>query len=408
VNFSNGPVYIDAPNFSEASNGIRCLYCFANELARQGLKISFLPRDIRGFVATVPSEFAKLGITPRWDIRAPGVLICSESIPEKTIQQARKEGIRIIWWFLAPYGLLEKQKIRPINDELILPFSSFIIPERLQFMFYQPPLDSYWQQALRKHRPRSDHKRVNIGLYCGKGRLAELPRSVLRLLAVSRITLITRNSPSTRRDLFLLLQEMDGLITFDDLSQLSLECATLGIPVFRANPLYPSHSFELFSVPIAELCTLDDQLFIEYVKKRRSRKLLPIPISSIYFHNLNTIDAVMAIISGLDNQQQFVASRILPRAIEFGRYLRSKKVLCPYYEGQSAGSYLFKVYGATLSQDPLRHKLICLIISILDELGGTAAKLGAASLFSLAVKKLKGSRMWGCPGFVDRSIGVTP
>ena len=52
----------------------------------------------------------------------------------------------------------------------------------------------------------------------------------------------------------------------------------------------------------------------------------------------------------------------------FGKSLRKKHALYPFFQGQSAGASLIKFYIFSISLSPSSHKLICFFISILDEL----------------------------------------
>jgi hypothetical protein len=163
------PVYIDAPTYVANSNGIRCLYFLARELARQGVDVVLLPRNTRGFAKNLPPAFKNIKSLPPWRINEPGVLICSESVPAKTVNQARKSNTKIIWWYLAPHGLLEKPKTLPRNQEEIAVFSPYVLPQYGDYCYFQPPIDLPWQRALSTYRPKSDHKPLSLALYCGKG-----------------------------------------------------------------------------------------------------------------------------------------------------------------------------------------------------------------------------------------------
>ena len=87
---------------------------------------------------------------------------------------------------------------------------------------------------------KKKHKRICI--YTGKGRLKKLPKNIRNLFAEYDIQLITRVFPSTRKELFYLLLNSDAFISFDELTQINLEAASLGMPVFIANPLFPEKS----------------------------------------------------------------------------------------------------------------------------------------------------------------------
>jgi hypothetical protein len=384
-------IYIDAPTFTANSNGIRCLYYLAARLAKEGVTISFVPRLITEFRKKLPAEFCQISVTPSWSLRAPGILICCESVPSKTIAQARKRGIRILWWFLAPYGLLERPKSAPKTGDMILPFSSFILPEKARFSFFQPPVDSHWEKAFRTYRPNSEHKSRRIAIYCGKGRLKALPDTILSFLYNTEIVAITRSSPSCRSELFDLLSSVDGLVTFDELSQIMLECLTLGVPVLSANPLFPVESFDLFPAPLTRLLTKDWSRFIELVEQRRRGLIKPIPFTAVFSENDNTVSHIIRLISGNVGEDKFCDQSTLPKMKAFGRKLRSTRALYPHYSGQSAGSFLFRLYIASLRLEPFRHRVFCKIVSVVDEVGSALFKIGSGMLFYTVATRIQRS-----------------
>ena len=53
---SENLIYIDSPNYSLSSNGIKCIYDLAQKLNKRGIEIRLVPRNIRGFVTTLPAD----------------------------------------------------------------------------------------------------------------------------------------------------------------------------------------------------------------------------------------------------------------------------------------------------------------------------------------------------------------
>jgi hypothetical protein len=395
------PVYIDAPTFTSNSNGIRCIYYIAKELAREGLDINFLPRNSRGFRKSLPREFASIKICPIWNISGPATLICVESVPANIINHARSREIRIVWWYLAPHGLLENPKASAKAGDKIITFSSFVLPKGGHY-YFQPPLDPPWSKALSTHRPNSAHMIPNIGLYCGKGRLRSIPENLRKQLHGLNIHVITRSSPSTRDELFTLMSSLDGLITFDELSQLTLEAATLGVPVFIANPLFPVESLECFQIPIYPLVTRESALFVKLISSRRKGELKAISKTSIFAQNAETVTRLKELV--IDQSWPFGSddNAYLDNIISFGHMLRSRRVLYPHYGGQSAGSALLALYIAFLTEKPIYYRQLCLLISIIDELGRIFFLVGGGPLFIYLLSKLKESKLFGIKSLVIR------
>lgn len=387
------PVYFDAPTFAANSNGIRCIYYLAKKLASNGVQVIFLPRSPRGFKEKLPIDFINIKASPLWDVNGPAMLICSESVPAKTIKCARRNGLRIVWWYLAPHGLLDKPKITPIDGEKVIAFSVYAAPQENTYYYFQPPLDPPWKKAIETYRPKTNHKRLEVALYCGKGRLKALPKNITVLLFNSNIRVITREHPQTRKELFDLMLSIDGLITFDELSQLSLEAATLGLPVFLANPLFSPESLELFPIPIARLITRDSNYYIDLLASKRRGELKAVSQNEIFSRNTNCVTQILELVSSANWNSTSDDQHRLDKIIRFGHELRASSILYPHYSGQSAGAFLLGVYTISILERPFIHRLTCLTISLLDEVGHLFFRVGGSALFISLASRFKGSKI---------------
>lgn len=267
------------------------------------------------------------------------------------------------------------------------------MPDNGDYCFFQPPIDLPWQRALSTYRPKSDHKRLSIALYCGKGRLKQLPEELQSILYNSQIQLITRAFPSTRAGLFRLLASVDGLITFDELSQLSLEAATLGIPVLLANPVFPEESLDSFPIAMRPLVTRVSTRFAELLSMRRLGKLKSLPQSSIFASNQQSVSHIVELITHHELHFQRNVRPSLKKLSRFSRLLRSKRVLYPHYGGQAAGTFLISLYIMSIYERPSIHRLICHFIAFVDEIGKLMFMIGAESVFTAATTRLKRSRL---------------
>ena len=391
---SENLIYIDSPNYSQSSNGIKCIYDLAQKLNKRGIEIRLVPRNIRGFVTTLPADLKEIRACPPWAMQARATMICTESVPTSTIKQARRKGIKILWWFLAPYNLLERSPVKPRRGEKVLTFSPFVYPNE-DYYYFQPDLDKHWRRALATFRPSSDNKPMVIGLYCGKGRLRAIPKDIQEYMYGSNIKIITRTFPATRKKLFQLISKLDGLITFDELTQLNLEAASLGVPVFVANQLFPAKCLKMFPVNLSDMMTSRSERFIYNVIKRRQGKTKGIPDESMKILNESTISRLINVL----NKDEWAWTESYKSRVEdifkFGKSLRKKHALYPFFQGQSAGASLIKFYIFSISLSPSSHKLICFFISILDELSRLFVMIGASNLFDKLnryIKKLRPRR----------------
>jgi hypothetical protein len=385
-------VYFDTPTFSPASNGIKCIYHLAEQLANIGVDVKLLPRDLRAIRINLPSKFKGLEICMPWQVEGPATLICTESVPARTIKIARRKGLRIFWWYLAPHGLLEKQKTTPSPGEKLAVFSPYVFPEK-EYYYFQPSLDNHWLHAIRKHRPRTDHKKLAIGVYCGKGLLKALPEELRSLMVDAEIQVISRTSPKTRSGLFSLLSDLDGLVTFDELTQLNLEAASIGIPIFIANPLFPSDASTLFPLPIEDLATSDHKEFILRIDKRRLNQTRQLSASTLYSLNDITIDRIMKDLECASWGWSTAATERYKNITRYGQDLRRKNKLAPYYGGQSAGTYFFRLYmAASLTQPRYFYHFACMLISLLDQIGRFFYLIGFSKAFEIIIARIKKSK----------------
>lgn len=362
-------VYVDAPTYTEKSNGIKCLYHLAKELADRGHLVTLVPRSVVGFVKLLPDEFLGLPIARIPSHAGSGVFICSESVPAAKVQAARRAGIRVLWWYLAPHGLLEKPRVSPQEGEAICCFSSYVLPDAQPSLFFQPPLDQAWRNAIRLHRPSSSHRWMCIGLYCGKGRLRSLPMELQRFLFGAEITLFTRTSPKSRRKLFRELQRCDGMISFDELTQLNLEAATMGVPVFLAHRLFPPESLELLPVPLTGYVTNSASEFIERVGQRRSGRLKPLRLLNTNQINEDCIRQFETLIADSAVSAAMGHSQRIAQLTRFGTQLRSKRILLPCDNGQAPSARLAGKYVLSFSYSRNVHRLVSSVALAMDLVG---------------------------------------
>lgn len=390
-NNNQSPVlYIDAPNFSHASNGIRCIYFLAKDLVRRQINIAFVPRSIRGFYKNLPEVFHNVEVAPVWALHPGSYLLCTESVPAETIKAARRANLKIIWWYLAPQGLLERPRAKPSLAEKILVFSPYILPSLIsRYYFYQPPIDAAWEVAVNRHRPASGHKRPVIAIYCGKGILKYLHAAIRLRVYNSDIKIVTRHHPSSRKDLFAILAEADGLITFDELSQLSLEAATMGVPVYLANPIFPETAMSRFPIDLISIITSSPEVFIKLLEARRANLLRSVTLKRATINSASTVQAIIDLLK--DNALEVVPPKntLLADLNSFAAEIKKKKVLRPLYGGQAPSASLIRVYAWSLKESFFVHMTVCILMRLYDNIGSILFALGGSFLFLSATEKLR-------------------
>ncbi|MCX6973187.1 MAG: hypothetical protein NTZ94_02610 [Verrucomicrobia bacterium] len=361
-------IFVDFPAYSHKSNGVRCLYEMSLALAQKGIQVIGVPRNQGHFkdglkhasqkIAALPTSPAPLG-------SAADLFLCAETVPLPLLKTARERGMRIAWWQLAPFGLLGKTQY-PRQGEHLLPFSSYTQPD--SHCYYQPPLDQAWAAALQSPRPARTSGPLKIALYPGKGRLRRLPASLLVLTRSSEVLLITRAHPETRAELFALLADCDGLISFDELSQLNLEAASLQIPVFLANRLFPDRCLETFSVQrLQEAVTGNPERFIHQVHQRHSTASKPWPQDDLLAANQATVSAIKGLI-GRPTQQSLIREKSqLQQLKAYTRQLKQRRAIYANVNmAESGGTLALPDYLNYMKGTRHNDESILLKIRILD------------------------------------------
>ena len=363
-------IFVDFPAYSHKSNGVRCLYEMALALAQKGIQVIGVPRNQGHFkdglkhasqkIAALPTSPAPLG-------GAADLFLCAETVPLPLLKTARERGMRIAWWQLAPFGLLGKTQY-PRHGEHLLPFSSYTQPDAESHCYYQPPLDQAWAASLQSPRPARTTGPLKIALYPGKGRLRRLPASLLALTRSSEVLLITRAHPETRAELFALLADCDGLINFDELSQLNLEAASLQIPMFLANRLFPDRCLETFSVQrLQEAVTGDPERFIQQVHHRHSTASRPWPQDDLLASNQATVSAIKALIKGQSQQSLIRNQAQIQQLKAYTHQLKQQRAIYANVNmAESGGTLALDDYLSYVKGSSTNDERILLKIRILD------------------------------------------
>ena len=115
-----------------------------------------------------------------------------------------------------------------------------------------------------------------------------LPKKIKELFKENNLILLTRNFPKKRSDLFTALLSCNALITFDAMTQLNLEAASIGLPVFVANKLLPDLSYEKFPVTtLKDRLTSDVDTFINLYNQKINGKMKILSMDDLQEDNKN-------------------------------------------------------------------------------------------------------------------------
>lgn len=362
-------VFIDWPTFSRNSNGIACLYDLGLSLYRAGFNVYGIPRNFRSFLSSLhelPAEYRSLPVTAKPFGSELDYFIVAETISSKTIHRARVQGIQIVWWCLAPFRLLDGSLMPELGD-LSCPYSSYVDPSVDRYFYHQPEFDIHFKRAHAGQMNKNYNQSRRICVYNGKGRLRDLPADILSLCKQSEIIPIKRNLPPTRSQLFNLLVNVDCMISFDEFSALNLEAAALGIPVFLANPLFPSVCRQLFAITcLKDRVVADESDLLRLIVDRQKNCLSPWPLEYLYSANNATLSLWIEL---LNDSEKFKAERVNPNSIlrfkNYSKYLKNKNIISIHNAGQAGSSWLTSWYISSLSSGIIGRPLL-LAIAILD------------------------------------------
>jgi hypothetical protein len=332
------------------------------ELFNRGLDVVGVPRNIANhhkYQYKLPTKFHAIPVTASPMGSKENVFIASETVPEAAIAIAREKKLRVIWWQLAPFNLLGG-RVYPEKGEVIMPFSSYTDPSSDFFFYFQPPLEMEWEGGIKTSSRSYKDSKLKLMLYSGKGRIKSLPAQLLNACSGAQIHLITRFKPDTRRQLFKIIDECHGLITFDELTNLNLEAASMGLPVYLANPIFPQKCRDNFIINrLSNHVTTNSDTFLELMHQRVLGNTSAINAESLTCYNIKTIEAIRDIIINKDLQdlRQATLDDILNHK-EYTLLLKKKRIIYPQLGGQAGGSLLFKSYGKSVSKGEISNTLL--------------------------------------------------
>ena len=340
---NNIKVFVDLPNFSEFSNGTRCLRDLIKDLESQELNVLKIRRNYSIYMRICQklsfNFFNKQAIKFKNNANRGDWLLACDTTPNYLLKFARKKSMKIIWWQLAPYCLLGGNQFPEVGDYSI-PFSSFSDPEAEKYFYYQPEIDIDWRKYLEELSKKKIKKSFKICIYTGKGRLCALDKKIKDLFPNYTIEIITRLRPSVRSEFFDLLVNCDGLISFDELSQTNLEAASLGIPVYFPNPLFKDKCIKKFNLKDFEYRFITSpEKFISIINKPY-KTLKTLDINYLTSPNKNTLENLIKIINGELSIEPLNKTDI-KRYKSYTKSLKEKKIIYPYINSGQAPSSLF-------------------------------------------------------------------
>lgn len=383
-------IFVDYPNILNTSNGTKCIRDLIFFFDQNNIEIKKIYRK-DSYIHKLKNYFFNLTnyygeFSKKYSLNQGDWLIACDTTSIYLLNFARSKKVNIIWWQLAPYNFLGNKQL-PKAGEYNLPFSSYTDPKANFFFYYQPRLDNEWKVELKNSKVRKKRKFKKICFYTGKGRLTKLPKNIRELFLDYESVFITRTNPKSRKEYFHILGNSDGLISFDEMTQTNLEAASLGLPVFIANPIFPKKCLSNFTIhKLQKRITHSPHKFVEMIK---SKEFPSTPFEEKYleFHNEQTFK-YFAEIFDKNRTLKKLKKKDVEYMKEYSKFLLSKKAIYPFINsGQSPSSLLINLYVKNLIY---RKKYQCIIIlsKVLDKIGLYLHLLGLIRIIEVLILKL--------------------
>ncbi|KZR61043.1 glycosyltransferase [Prochlorococcus sp. MIT 1306] len=404
------PLVILTPTELNArSNGHACILTLALHLQEMGHTVHLLPFKpltfFRDYFSELPEKFQVLSFISDPQELLGAVLLVPESAPKALIKRLRPYFHKLIWWLLAPAGVLTEFRPNIRLGDFLVGFSEFALPGQTEYLFVQPELDSendpLFSSYLIKYR-HQPAKKKQILLYTGKGRLKALPRSLHRYLLGYKVILITRSWPSKKSELTKLLIDSKGLISCDPMTNLNLEAAILGLPVYLTGNPFPARCFRNFPVDLTSLITDSPGAFIARLSSNSPLK--QIPLSALILKSRSSVDIFDLLLSDpppLSAMAYRVSQITLDQIEQYRSVLMSSRTIQALKDGQSFSSAFLGEYVDSFKYPFWAHAMLCNGLIRLDDFADLLAsikllrpslllwkKLGFAFVFRFLVNRL--------------------
>jgi hypothetical protein len=384
------PLVILVPTeLNPRSHGHACILALAKHLLMAEQNIYLLPYKpfifFRHYFANLHPTYRTLPfIADIREVSRPNVLV-PESTPPILIQDIRNHSERFIWWLLAPAGLLDSFRPDIRKGDYVAAFSEFVLPDQRDYLFVNPPIDPAIKESSQRYTPVAPRK-LQIGFYTGKGRLLQIPPSLHRTLLKYQVVPITRNFPPTRNALVKLLEESNGLITCDPLTNLSLEAALIGTPTYLLGNPFPQSSYERFPAKLLDFVT-DSALVFEQ-RLSNHGPVRKISAQSL-FHKSSQASALIAeLTSGKRSQDFIVTDQTLEQIRTHLNALIQSETIQAIRGGQSMSSLFLGPYLLSLKLPYRYHSILCQTLAIFDRISEFIYNIGLFRVLLVLTKIL--------------------
>jgi len=366
------------------SHGHACLLTLALKLMQSGREVYLLPYKpytfFRHYQRKLPSRFRNLPFIAN-PAEAPGaLLVVPESAPPNLVRNLRPFYDQLLWWLLAPAGLLTGFKPDIRCGDRLAAFSEFVLPSQPRYLFIQPRLEPELMKFAGMHAPQPPRHRL-VALYTGKGRLKVLPRSLHRHLLTYQVIVITRSFPQSKRGLIRLLTQCNGLLTCDPLTNLNLEAANLGVPCFLTSNPFNLNCFRKFPCDLTTHVTDSASIFIAWLQRKGPvTKLSTEPLVRADLDGGEFLELLTETPAPIAESASIVGVELLSQIKDYRNDLTKSRSIQVVRDGQSLSSAFTGYYASSLKAPYAIHWWFCFFLGLVDAFGDLILLLGLARL----------------------------
>ena len=349
---NSGIVFLLPAVLNKSSNGHKSIAWLIRFFCEQQVKCTLIVPSIDRFKQLssiqLPMEANICGYNNLPE--SSSCVIANDTSSSLIVDKLRVNNHRIIWWLLAPPNILGSPFPDIHHSDSVAIYSSFVLPGLKKYYFIQESENFY---SLKYKLASSDHVNINnsdkkkIAIYCGKGRLFLLPQCLEELISQYQISYFTRYKPKSRQSYEQLLLSCDALISYDSITAVILDFASLGKPVYLPNDPFPQHSYDAYPLSCLNNVYHDYEDWLSHLKfsSMNPQSSLLHVITELSEANKIAASNFSSLISCANSESQDQnISKMISSLNEYSSMLLFNSTIQPSLDGQAPSSRYLNLY----------------------------------------------------------------
>lgn len=228
-------IYINAPFYHDKSNGISVTYELLRILNRSGLAARILCTEDERYDVSIPEDLKPYYISKAGTPQKVGdddIVFYLDTAGGNSIHARH-----VVYWLLNKPGVLTGEEIHFQPEDILAAFST-LVHHKLPQLFLLKDERKLFSGLRSACRRRNDTVSVYFGKVNVQLVLDRNPRLKELIRQYDRVNVITRLSPSERKETLQSIAQSDLLISYDPLSNVNYEATLLGTPVLLMDDAY--------------------------------------------------------------------------------------------------------------------------------------------------------------------------